>query len=234
VAEGEEEIGPVPAPSTHNTVPVPAPFMPPGGSPGGRPPARNSISALLGVLLAVIAVAGITVGALVAVGGGSRSSRTSIATEPGSTSTTSTARLVYLSRLVPSGGDTPMVGNARLDGHDYPNSLLYENVDEVPSIAASCDSQAFCRATSYELGGRFTQFLATLGTETGGSPAEQRGYLRWSVVVDGTPATEGTLTPRSALDSIDVPLAGADNLALRVIVEDGFAGTIVWGNARVH
>jgi hypothetical protein len=207
-----------------------------GGAPSGRPPSRNSISALLGVLLAVIAVAGVSVGVLVAVSGSShpntgvesRSTTTTVSTSPAPR-----AGLVYLSRLGASGGDTPMVGDARLDGHDYPNSLLYENVDEVPSIAASCESQSSCRATSYELSGRFTQFLATLGTETRGSPAEQRGYVRWSVVVDGRP-TEGILAPSSAPEAIDVPVGGTDSLELRVIVEDGFVGTIVWGNARVH
>jgi hypothetical protein len=230
VADGEEEIGPVPAPSMQNA-PVPAPSM----SPGGPPPSRSSISALLGVLL-VIAVAGVSVGVLVAVSGSSHPNTAVESRPPTTTVSTSPARragLVYLSRLGASGGDTPTVGDARLDGHDYPNSLLYENVDEAPSSAASCESQSSCHATSYELSGRFTQFLATLGTETRGSPAEQRGYVRWSVMVDGRP-TEGILAPSSAPEAIDVPVGGADSLELRVIVEDGFAGTIVWGNARVH
>jgi hypothetical protein len=228
VAYDEEEIGPVPAP--------PAAAAGHGGaSSSGRPPTWSSIAGLLGVLIAVI------VGASVVVpGGGSSHSHTS--SSPTSTTTSShpepTSELVYLGRLQPSGGDIPAVGDAQLAGHDYPISLLYEDIGSTPSIAAACESQASCRATSYELGGRFTRFQATLGllgTATGGNSGESQGQVQhWSVVVDGSLVKLGDLTPNSAPDSIDVPLSGARNLELRMIAEPGLEGTIVWGNARVY
>jgi len=156
-------------------------------------------------------------------------------TEPtNSTSTESNTEVVYLSRLQPSGGDTPSAGDAPLNGHDYPDSLLYENVGIAPSIADACEAQASCRATSYVLVSPFTRFQATLGAETRGASGESLRHVHWSVVVDGKPAEEGDISPNSAPHPIEVHLAGASNLELRVIVENGFGGTIVWGNARVY
>ena len=220
MANGEEEIGPVPAPAARH-----------GGSPRGRPPSWSSIPALLGVLIAVTAVAGAGVGLLANGGGSSGSGAHTVSSSTTSTSPGSAAE-VYLSRLRPRGGDWPSAGDAQLDGHDYPYSLLYENVGDAPSIAAVCGSRASCRATSYELGGHFTRFQATLGIETRGASV---GYMHWSVVADGTPAEQGVLAPNSPHHSIDVPLAGASNLELQVTVENELVeGTIVWGNARVH
>jgi hypothetical protein len=189
---------------------------------------------LLG-LLGVIAVV-TTLVSLVTGGGANHPASTAPATR--TTAPSEPTELVYLGRLRPDGGDIPVVGDARLAGHSYPISLLYRDLGSTPSIATGCYSQTSCRATSYELGGRFKRFQATVGqvgTATGADAGEAQGQVeRWSVAVDGRTVKQGELTPHSRPDSIDVPLSGALELELQMIAEPEFEGTIVWGDARVH
>jgi len=174
---------------------------------------------------------------LVTTGGGSPNNRTAAPTTGTATSPSELTELVYLGRLQPVVGDIPEVSDARLDGHNYPISLLYQDIGSTPSVAAACESQTSCRATSYELTGRFTRFQATVGlvgTTAGANSGESQGQERWSVVLDGRTAKQGEVVPYSRPDSIDVPLSGALRLELRMVAEPEFEGTIAWGDARVH
>jgi hypothetical protein len=196
----------------------------------------SGLLALLGVIVAVTALVSTGV-SLLSTGGGSTHHPTSTASTT-ATSTSEPTELVYLGRLQPGRGDIPEVGDSRLAGHSYPISLLYQDIGSTPSIAAACESQTSCRATSYELSGRFTRFQATVGrvgTVTGANSGESQGQMeRWSVVVDGRTVKQGELMPYSRPDAIDVPLSGALQLELRMIAEPEFEGTIVWGDARAH
>ena len=196
----------------------------------------SGLLGLLGAIAAVTALVGASA-SLVTTGGGSPHP-TSTASTTGTTTSSKPTELVYLGRLQPVVGDIPEVGDARLAGHSYPISLLYQDIGSIPSIAAACESQNSCRATSYELSGRFTRFQATVGrvgTATGANSGESQGQVeRWSVVVDGITVKQGELMPYSRPDSIDVPLSGALRLELWMIVEPEFEGIIAWGDARVH
>lgn len=230
MVNGEEEIGPVPAPPA-------APMAHAAGSPPSGPPGQSSRSRVLRLLGVIVIVTAL-------VGGGAsltitENHPTSTTTTTGpTTSTSESTELAYLGRLQPSEGDIPDVREVRLAGRTYPFSLLYEDIGSTPSVAASCESQTSCRATSYELNGRFTRFQATVGrvgTATGASSGESQGQVeRWSVLLDGRMVKQGEVMPSSRPDSVDVPLSGALRLELRMIAEPEFEGNIAWGDARVH
>jgi hypothetical protein len=198
-----------------------------------------TVTVLIGAFtsLTINRSSGPTVGTTSLPAGTGTTSVPSSTTSP-TTSTPEPAELLYLGRLQPGEGDVPDVGSAQLAEHVYPISLLYQNIGSTPSIAAACESRTSCRATSYELLGRFTRFQATVGrvgAAAGSSSRESTALMElWSVLVDGRTVKHGELMPNSRPDSIDVPLAGARELELRMLAEPGVEGTIVWGNARIR
>jgi len=88
-------------------------------------------------------------------------------------------------------------------------------------------------AVSYELGGRYKQFVAVIGIDDAVRP---RGSVVFRVLADGKEAyNSGAVTGRDEPAAIDVPIAGAQELSLIVdFAQDGDLGDHAdWADARV-
>jgi hypothetical protein len=172
-------------------------------------------------------------------GRGGRSS-TSDSTPTATTSrprVTSQPRPVFLSSLTPSAGDVPQRGDSQVKGADFPHSIFYENIQSDVSASSSCDSAdgADCRATSYDLGGKYRSFTAHFGIAQGANNAvTARGD--WEISVDDQVVKQGTTTGNSAPEKIRVSFGSGRVLALRVVVHEAIGDTtnVVWGDARVR
>jgi hypothetical protein len=144
----------------------------------------------------------------------------------------------YVEALHPSEGDRPERGETRLDGRDYSHSIFYEEIGGISTASSGCHEEDNCRATFYQLGGRYSLFTADFGIFAHGtSAAGQLATGEWRVAVDGKVESKGKVVANTTPESISVPLHGGQVLELRITVEEpGIAesNTGVWGNARVQ
>jgi hypothetical protein len=143
----------------------------------------------------------------------------------------------YLETLTPSEGDRPERGEAQLDGRNFPHSIFYEEIGGISTASSGCQEEDNCRATFYQLGGRYLLFTADFGIFAHGtSAAGQIATGEWRVAVDDKVESKGKVVANTTPESISVPLRGGQVLELRITVEEpgiGESNTGVWGNARV-
>lgn len=144
---------------------------------------------------------------------------------------------VFLEELHPSGGDTPEIGDAELDGRPFRHSVFYEEIGE-PSRSGPCEESENCRATFYELGGGYETFTASFGLFAHGSSAA--GLLptaEWKVGTDGKVLDRGHVEANKPPEAISVEVSGGQVLELQVEVQEpgiGESNTAVWGNAHLR
>lgn len=139
----------------------------------------------------------------------------------------------YLKTLAVSSGDAPTPGDIHLAGHNFADSVFYEKLGEAQSTAKWCAGEPYmCRATAYEIGGKYHSFTAVLGlTEISSSTP----HAQWQVVVDGVVEKSNPVPVNTALP-VNVSIAGGHLLELRVKVEEASIAdsvTIIWGDAKV-
>lgn len=144
---------------------------------------------------------------------------------------------VFLEQLHPSGGDTPELGDAELDGRSFPHSVFYEEIGE-PSPSGPCEEIDNCRATFYELDGGYETFTASFGLYAHGSSAA--GLLptaEWKVGTDGKVLDRGRVVANKPPEAVSAEVGGAQVLELQVEVQEpgiGESNTAVWGNAHLR
>lgn len=144
---------------------------------------------------------------------------------------------VFLEELHPSGGDTPEIGDAELDGRSFRHSVFYEEIGEA-SRTGPCEEMSNCRATFYELGGGYETFTASFGLFAYGSSAA--GFLptaEWRVGVDGRVLDRGHVEANEPPEAVSVETSGGQVLELQVNVSEpgiGESNTAVWGNAHLR
>jgi hypothetical protein len=169
--------------------------------------------------------------------GGSSSSTTTSST---STETTKTplppTKPVFLSTLVEqgeAGQDQARAGEIQLGGREMPDSVFYEKI-EGESVAQSCKGEMYnCRATTYELKGRYSSLVGTFGlmeTENYGPQAH------WQVLVDNRMERQGKIQAGGTV-ALDIPLHHGNTLELRFVLEGDFNApttTVVWGDAQLE
>jgi hypothetical protein len=199
--------------------------------------------ALAGVIVAVIGlISGWQISSNSGGGGrhktSSSSSNTPSPTPTPSQPSTSPAKPAFLSSLTPSAGDQPGKGDIQLAGADFPHSIFYEDIAGDLSSAHACDSvpSGFdCRATSYDLGGRYRRLTASFGLTQGGNPAFN-AEGRWEISVDDQVIKQGVEPANKTPTPIDVPLGSGHVLVLRAAVDEaiGDTSTVAWGNARIR
>ena len=200
--------------------------------------------ALAGVIVAVIGVITGTQISSKSGGGGQHETSSGSSNTPSAGSTpphapTSRAKPAFLSSLTPSAGDQPTPGDIQLAGADFRHSIFYEDIagGDVSS-APACEnvpSEFDCRATSYDLGGRYRRFTASFGLTQGGNPAFN-AEGRWEISVDDQVIKQGVAPANKAPTPIDVPLGSGRVLVLRAAVHEavGDTSTVAWGDARIH
>jgi hypothetical protein len=113
------------------------------------------------------------------------------------------------------------------------NSVFYEK-PEHESVAPACKGEPFaCRATTYELKGKYRTLVGTFGLiETGSYEAQ----AHWQVLVNDRMERQGKIQAGATVP-LDVPLHNRNTLELRVILEGTFNAsttTVVWGDARLE
>jgi len=216
--------------------PSPPPSPPPPRPTGTRRRGRAAVAVV--VALAVVATAVAVV--VLANGGGKHEGRrspkpalTTGRTTPATTTPPTTApppsleTSTFLSGpgLPPPGGpDHLEKGFARISGFSFSNSVWFQ-LDRF--------SSAPMRA-SYDLGKRYSQFVATVGIDLDTELDLDCQSVTFSESLDGT--TEAPVTARAeGGKGIQVPLsvAGVQKLTLEVEHKGSCEGKAIWGNAAV-
>lgn len=203
---------------------------------------HQPFSGLVGAIVGALIIAAATL--LTASGGssgsgqgsGSSTTTTSSSTSTGTTKTQQPpTKPTFLSTLVEkgeAGGDQPQPGEIQLGGREMSNSVFYEKI-EGESVAQSCKNEPYdCRATTYELKGKYSSLVGALGlieTESNGP------QVHWQVRVDNRMERQGKIQAGGAI-AIDIPLHHRNTLELRFILEGDFNSsttTVVWGEAQL-
>lgn len=113
------------------------------------------------------------------------------------------------------------------------NSVFYEK-PEHESVAEACKGEPFnCRATTYELKGRYRSLVGTFGfIETDSYDVQ----AHWQVLVNHRMERQGKIQAGATVP-LNVPLRNRNALELRVIFEGTFNSattTVVWGEAQLE
>lgn len=152
-------------------------------------------------------------------------SATSSATSTSRTTTTATttaAATTELASLQATGDSRPKTGEAQIDGRTYRDSLS--------SPIGGCDTNG---SFTYDLGGDFSSFSATVGTT---EDTDDRSVVRFEVYTDDELTySSGNLNHGETAD-IDISVENAQSLRLGFLFIDGDlsrcsnAGEVVWGD----
>lgn len=145
---------------------------------------------------------------------------------------------VYLSKLQPQGGDTPMREDTQIGDQDFPHSIFYDNITSNQSNASACQNVAdfTCQATDYSIAGaRYHQFSAMLGVTDGCSGDK----AHWSLSVDTVVIKSGPVAVNSSPQPIAVAIHAGNSLQL-LASDSGVSGAacgginITWGDAQLR
>jgi hypothetical protein len=114
-----------------------------------------------------------------------------------------------------------------------PNSVFYEK-PERESVSQACKGEPFaCRATTYELKGKYRSLVGTFGL------IETESYdvqAHWQVLVNNRMERQGKIQAGTTIP-LNIPLHNRNALELRVILEGAFNSattTVVWGDAKLE
>ncbi len=200
--------------------------------------ASHDTKVLAGIgIIAVLVAVGFGISQLPKSSSGSGGTGPTTPTRPSPPATTSTSvqpvQPAYLSTLTSSGGDSPTPGDVKLAGRDFRESIFFEKVGNTESSASFCDGSPFsCRATTYELGGKYSVFTASFGVIESGTYSPQGS---WQIVIDGKVAVQNKIAANTIVP-LSVSVAGGHTLELRATIEGLYeigADSVVWGNARL-
>lgn len=113
-----------------------------------------------------------------------------------------------------------------------PNSVFFEQI-EGESVAQSCKNELYnCRATTYELKGKYSSLIGTFGLI---EPESLGAKAHWQVIVDNRMERQGKIQAGTTVP-LDIPLRHRNTLELRVVLEGDFNSSttaVVWGEAEL-